>query len=184
MEKKKRQEEKTKRDATQKKCQSRLPRRSAPARPAITCTPPVPPCPSLPLPPPCQSRLPRRSAPARPAITCTPPVPPCPSLPLPPPVLLPAMASVPPLLARSRVPPPSAAAAAVPAVLSQPRYPPREVPPRFRHQELKQLLKRGQPLPAGSLGGHALPNSNSASSSSASGDAPNSAKRIPGEGST
>ncbi|XP_069786389.1 trinucleotide repeat-containing gene 6C protein isoform X4 [Narcine bancroftii] len=27
------------------------------------------------------------------------------------------------------------------------RYPPREVPPRFRHQEQKQLLKRGQPLP-------------------------------------
>ncbi|XP_028828478.1 trinucleotide repeat-containing gene 6C protein isoform X4 [Denticeps clupeoides] len=30
------------------------------------------------------------------------------------------------------------------------RYPPREVPPRFRHQEHKQLLKRGQPLPVGS----------------------------------
>lgn len=30
---------------------------------------------------------------------------------------------------------------------SSPRYPPREVPPRFRHQEQKQLLKRGQPLP-------------------------------------
>ncbi|XP_072098067.1 trinucleotide repeat-containing gene 6C protein isoform X9 [Mobula birostris] len=29
------------------------------------------------------------------------------------------------------------------------RYPPREVPPRFRHQEQKQLLKRGQPLPPG-----------------------------------
>ncbi|XP_078257161.1 trinucleotide repeat-containing gene 6C protein isoform X11 [Rhinoraja longicauda] len=29
------------------------------------------------------------------------------------------------------------------------RYPPREVPPRFRHQEQKQLLKRGQPLPTG-----------------------------------
>ncbi|XP_044308459.1 trinucleotide repeat-containing gene 6A protein isoform X2 [Varanus komodoensis] len=28
-----------------------------------------------------------------------------------------------------------------------PRYPPREVPPRFRHQEQKQLLKRGEPLP-------------------------------------
>ncbi|XP_069065791.1 trinucleotide repeat-containing gene 6A protein isoform X2 [Pleurodeles waltl] len=28
-----------------------------------------------------------------------------------------------------------------------PRYPPREVPPRFRHQEQKQLLKRGQQLP-------------------------------------
>ncbi|XP_042196955.1 trinucleotide repeat-containing gene 6A protein isoform X3 [Callorhinchus milii] len=29
------------------------------------------------------------------------------------------------------------------------RYPPREVPPRFRHQEQKQLLKRGQQLPTG-----------------------------------
>ncbi|XP_058558788.1 trinucleotide repeat-containing gene 6C protein isoform X3 [Neofelis nebulosa] len=32
-----------------------------------------------------------------------------------------------------------------------PRYLPREVPPRFRQQEQKQLLKRGQPLPAGAL---------------------------------
>ncbi|XP_053426509.1 trinucleotide repeat-containing gene 6C protein isoform X9 [Nycticebus coucang] len=32
-----------------------------------------------------------------------------------------------------------------------PRYLPREVPPRFRQQEQKQLLKRGQPLPAGTL---------------------------------
>ncbi|MGH0178626.1 UNVERIFIED_CONTAM: hypothetical protein FKN15_005606 [Acipenser sinensis] len=32
-----------------------------------------------------------------------------------------------------------------------PRFPPREVPPRFRQQEHKQLLKRGQPLPAGTL---------------------------------
>ncbi|XP_034881783.1 trinucleotide repeat-containing gene 6C protein isoform X3 [Mirounga leonina] len=31
------------------------------------------------------------------------------------------------------------------------RYLPREVPPRFRQQEQKQLLKRGQPLPAGAL---------------------------------
>ncbi|XP_059414319.1 trinucleotide repeat-containing gene 6C protein-like isoform X1 [Carassius carassius] len=31
-----------------------------------------------------------------------------------------------------------------------PRYPPREVPPRFRQHEHKQLLKRGHPLPAGS----------------------------------
>ncbi|XP_066496446.1 trinucleotide repeat-containing gene 6A protein isoform X3 [Tiliqua scincoides] len=30
---------------------------------------------------------------------------------------------------------------------SSPRYPPREVPPRFRHQEQKQLLKRGQQFP-------------------------------------
>lgn len=31
------------------------------------------------------------------------------------------------------------------------RYLPREVPPRFRQQEQKQLLKRGQPLPPGTL---------------------------------
>ncbi|GAA6087067.1 trinucleotide repeat-containing gene 6C protein isoform X1, partial [Tachysurus ichikawai] len=31
------------------------------------------------------------------------------------------------------------------------RYPPREVPPRFRQHEHKQLLKRGQPLPPGNL---------------------------------
>ncbi|KAM6175506.1 trinucleotide repeat-containing gene 6C protein isoform 1-T1 [Erethizon dorsatum] len=31
------------------------------------------------------------------------------------------------------------------------RYLPREVPPRFRQQEQKQLLKRGQPLPVGTL---------------------------------
>ncbi|XP_029109885.1 trinucleotide repeat-containing gene 6C protein-like isoform X3 [Scleropages formosus] len=29
-------------------------------------------------------------------------------------------------------------------------HPPRELPPRFRHHEPKQLLRRGQPLPAGS----------------------------------
>ncbi|KAM7089017.1 trinucleotide repeat-containing gene 6C protein isoform 7-T9 [Ciconia maguari] len=33
------------------------------------------------------------------------------------------------------------------------RYLPREVPPRFRQQEQKQLLKRGQPLPTGTLTG-------------------------------
>ncbi|XP_016136668.1 trinucleotide repeat-containing gene 6C protein-like isoform X3 [Sinocyclocheilus grahami] len=32
-----------------------------------------------------------------------------------------------------------------------PRYVPREVPPRFRQQEQRQLLKRGQPLPTGAL---------------------------------
>lgn len=32
-----------------------------------------------------------------------------------------------------------------------PRYVPREVPPRFRQQEQRQLLKRGQPLPTGTL---------------------------------
>ncbi|KAG5854472.1 hypothetical protein ANANG_G00038210 [Anguilla anguilla] len=38
-----------------------------------------------------------------------------------------------------------------------PRYPPREVPPRFRQHEQKQLLKRGQPLPipAATLGSRA-----------------------------
>ncbi|XP_026180062.2 trinucleotide repeat-containing gene 6C protein isoform X2 [Mastacembelus armatus] len=38
-----------------------------------------------------------------------------------------------------------------PQTLLQQRYPPREVPPRFRQQEHKQLLKRGQPLPSGNL---------------------------------
>ncbi|XP_031168195.1 trinucleotide repeat-containing gene 6C protein isoform X2 [Sander lucioperca] len=38
-----------------------------------------------------------------------------------------------------------------PQILLQQRYPPREVPPRFRQQEHKQLLKRGQPLPSGTL---------------------------------
>ncbi|XP_036426472.1 trinucleotide repeat-containing gene 6C protein isoform X2 [Colossoma macropomum] len=32
-----------------------------------------------------------------------------------------------------------------------PRFPPREVPPRFRHHEHKQLLKRGQPLPTAAI---------------------------------
>ncbi|XP_059509741.1 trinucleotide repeat-containing gene 6C protein isoform X10 [Stegostoma tigrinum] len=36
------------------------------------------------------------------------------------------------------------------------RYPPREVPPRFRHQEQKQLLKRGQPLPPGTVVSNSL----------------------------
>ncbi|XP_061086488.1 trinucleotide repeat-containing gene 6C protein-like [Conger conger] len=39
----------------------------------------------------------------------------------------------------------------VPQQPAAPRYPPREVPPRFRQLEHKQLLKRGQPLPAGAL---------------------------------
>ncbi|KAG5278976.1 hypothetical protein AALO_G00104780 [Alosa alosa] len=47
-----------------------------------------------------------------------------------------------------------------------PRYPPREVPPRFRQQEHKQLLKRGQPLPAGTLSLTASSSSSSSSSSS------------------
>ncbi|XP_063739200.1 trinucleotide repeat-containing gene 6C protein isoform X1 [Eleginops maclovinus] len=45
------------------------------------------------------------------------------------------------------------------------RYPPREVPPRFRQQEHKQLLKRGQPLPAGALSTLTLSSSSSPSSS-------------------
>ncbi|KAJ3614732.1 hypothetical protein NHX12_018302 [Muraenolepis orangiensis] len=57
---------------------------------------------------------------------------------------------------------------------ASPRYLHREVPPRFRHQELKQQLKRGQPLPAASLGGPTLPNSSTS-------DAPNAAKRLPGK---
>ncbi|XP_031144640.1 trinucleotide repeat-containing gene 6C protein-like isoform X2 [Sander lucioperca] len=48
------------------------------------------------------------------------------------------------------------------------RYPPREVPPRFRQQEHKQLLKRGQPLPAGALSSLTLSCSSSSSSSSPS----------------
>ncbi|XP_026026367.1 trinucleotide repeat-containing gene 6C protein isoform X1 [Astatotilapia calliptera] len=48
------------------------------------------------------------------------------------------------------------------------RYPPREVPPRFRQQEHKQLLKRGQPLPAGALSTLTLSSSCSSSSSSPS----------------
>ncbi|XP_077574414.1 trinucleotide repeat-containing gene 6C protein isoform X1 [Stigmatopora nigra] len=39
------------------------------------------------------------------------------------------------------------------------RYPAREVPPRFRQQDHKQLLKRGQPLPAGAFGALIAPSS-------------------------
>ncbi|XP_051940023.1 trinucleotide repeat-containing gene 6C protein isoform X2 [Hippocampus zosterae] len=55
------------------------------------------------------------------------------------------------------------------------RYPQREVPPRFRQQEHKQLLKRGQPLPAGAFGAlapsssclsHSLPYSSPSTSTS------------------
>lgn len=60
------------------------------------------------------------------------------------------------------------------------RYPPREVPPRFRQQEHKQLLKRGQPLPAGALSAFTLPSPSSSSpppssssSASASSTTPN-----------
>ncbi|XP_058851910.1 trinucleotide repeat-containing gene 6A protein-like isoform X4 [Acipenser ruthenus] len=49
------------------------------------------------------------------------------------------------------------AAAASSQQQASPRYPPREVPPRFRHHEQKQLLKRGQQLPvlAANLGARA-----------------------------
>ncbi|XP_047433439.1 trinucleotide repeat-containing gene 6C protein isoform X2 [Mugil cephalus] len=48
------------------------------------------------------------------------------------------------------------------------RYPPREVPPRFRQQEHKQLLKRGQPLPAGALSALTISSSSSSYSSPSS----------------
>lgn len=54
------------------------------------------------------------------------------------------------------------------------RYLPREVPPRFRQQEHKQLLKRGQPLPAGALGALVLPSSSSSTPSSPSPSYPSS----------
>ncbi|XP_071617107.1 trinucleotide repeat-containing gene 6A protein isoform X8 [Heliangelus exortis] len=70
-----------------------------------------------------------------------------------------------------------------------PRYPPREVPPRFRHQEHKQLLKRGQQLPgiAASLGStpQVLPGQPGGSTVTHSqpvtnGEVPNSSKKQPG----
>lgn len=72
-----------------------------------------------------------------------------------------------------------------------PRYPPREVPPRFRHQEQKQLLKRGQQLPliAANLGSTPkVLNGQSGGSTVTSkqpvtnGEVPNSSKKQPGEG--
>lgn len=54
------------------------------------------------------------------------------------------------------------------------RYLPREVPPRFRQQEQKQLLKRGQPLPTGAL--------TSVSPSQSAGPAGVSPPPIPGAG--
>lgn len=72
-----------------------------------------------------------------------------------------------------------------------PRYPPREVPPRFRHQEQKQLLKRGQQLPViaanlgstpkvlnGQSGGSTVTNKQPVTN----GEVPNSSKKQPGEG--
>ncbi|XP_070339814.1 trinucleotide repeat-containing gene 6C protein isoform X4 [Equus asinus] len=64
-----------------------------------------------------------------------------------------------------------------PASSQQPaasRYLPREVPPRFRQQEQKQLLKRGQPLPTGAL--------TSVSPSQSAGPAGVSPPPIPGAG--
>lgn len=71
-----------------------------------------------------------------------------------------------------------------------PRYPPREVPPRFRHQEQKQLLKRGQQLPViaanlgstpkvlnGQSGGSTVTNKQPVTN----GEVPNSSKKQPGE---
>ncbi|XP_036012509.1 trinucleotide repeat-containing gene 6C protein isoform X7 [Mus musculus] len=54
------------------------------------------------------------------------------------------------------------------------RYLPREVPPRFRQQEQKQLLKRGQPLPTGGL--------TSLNSAQAAGPAGASPPPLPGAG--
>ncbi|XP_077897675.1 trinucleotide repeat-containing gene 6C protein isoform X6 [Ictidomys tridecemlineatus] len=55
------------------------------------------------------------------------------------------------------------------------RYLPREVPPRFRQQEQKQLLKRGQPLPTGTL--------TSVSPAQVAGSAGTSPPPLPGAGS-
>lgn len=69
-----------------------------------------------------------------------------------------------------------------------PRYPPREVPPRFRHQEQKQLLKRGQQLPViaanlGSAPGQAGGSTGTSNQPVTNGEVPNSSKKQPGEGS-
>lgn len=72
-----------------------------------------------------------------------------------------------------------------------PRYPPREVPPRFRHQEQKQLLKRGQQLPviAANLGstpkvlnGQSGGSTVTTKQPVTNGEVPNSSKKQPGEG--
>ncbi|KAF2987905.1 hypothetical protein EK904_005391 [Melospiza melodia maxima] len=70
-----------------------------------------------------------------------------------------------------------------------PRYPPREVPPRFRHQEQKQLLKRGQQLPgiAANLGStpkvfNGQPGGSTGTNNQpvTNGEVPNSSKKQPG----
>lgn len=58
------------------------------------------------------------------------------------------------------------------------RYPPREVPPRFRQQEHKQLLKRGQPLPVGALGVPSLSSSTFSSSTTTNSTNPNSTTAV------
>lgn len=72
-----------------------------------------------------------------------------------------------------------------------PRYPPREVPPRFRHQEQKQLLKRGQQVPviAANLGsapkvlnGQSGGSTGTSNQPVTNGEVPNSSKKQPGKG--
>lgn len=58
------------------------------------------------------------------------------------------------------------------------RYPPREVPPRFRQQEHKQLLKRGQPLPVGALGVSTISSSSSYSTTTTNSVTPNSTTTV------
>ncbi|XP_072560749.1 trinucleotide repeat-containing gene 6C protein-like isoform X3 [Paramormyrops kingsleyae] len=86
---------------------------------------------------------PKHQAPesAKPRCAAAPPTEPAPA----PPSVTPGTSSGgdgkrPPPCAPQQQPPPTPAS----------RHPPRELPPRFRQQEHKQLLRRGQPLPAGS----------------------------------
>ncbi|KAK1878300.1 Trinucleotide repeat-containing 6A protein [Dissostichus eleginoides] len=93
-------------------------------------------------------------------VTCPPPPPPTstvpesakldPTPPLPP-VNPSAVPSVPPSSGNGKRAPSGGQPQTAQQTLPQQRYPPREVPPRFRQQEHKQLLKRGQPLPSGTL---------------------------------
>uniref|UniRef100_A0A4W5NIU9 Uncharacterized protein n=1 Tax=Hucho hucho TaxID=62062 RepID=A0A4W5NIU9_9TELE len=70
--------------------------------------------------------------------------------PPPPPANPSATPSVPPTSSNGKRAPNSAQQQSQPSPAQQ-RYPPREIPPRFRQLEHKQLLKRGQPLPPGTL---------------------------------
>ncbi|KAJ7989760.1 hypothetical protein DPEC_G00307860 [Dallia pectoralis] len=72
------------------------------------------------------------------------------STPHPPPANSSATPSVPPSTGSNGKHTPSSGQQSQPSPVQQ-RYSPREVPPRFRQQEHKQLLKRGQPLPLGTL---------------------------------